>query len=229
MNVETHMNIHKYVIPASIAATLHVALLWLIPEGSPNPPPPVIEVPILPPLPRPPEEILPPEEKDKTAEPVKALAGGPARPVLEEIPPVAKAEFELPIKPPANVPVTTTLTEIPKFDGTGGMGPDGPGMTSGVLFPGDLDRVPRAKVQVPPDYPYAMKHVGASGTVVVEFDVDVTGRVVRAEATRYTDHEFVEPAVRAVRKWRFEPGRRNGRAVPFRMSIPIEFGIEPGA
>ena len=81
-------------------------------------------------------------------------------------------------------------------------------------------------MQIPPDYPYAMKQSGASGSVVVEFDVDTTGRVIRAEAISYTDREFAEPAMRAVRKWRFEPGRRNGKAVPFRMAVPIEFGIE---
>jgi protein TonB len=89
-----------------------------------------------------------------------------------------------------------------------------------------LDGSPRAKVQIPPDYPYAMKQNGSSGSVTVEFDVDAGGRVTRAEALSYTDREFVEPAVRAVRKWRFEPGRRNGKAVPFRMTIPIEFSIE---
>ena len=37
------MNIHKYVIPATIAATVHVALLTLAPEHAPI----VIEVPLM--------------------------------------------------------------------------------------------------------------------------------------------------------------------------------------
>ena len=45
-------------------------------------------------------------------------------------------------------------------------------------------------------------------------------------STTPTDREFVEPALRAVRHWRFEPGRRDGKAVPFRMTIPIEFSLE---
>jgi len=61
--------------------------------------------------------------------------------------------------------------------------------------------------------------------VTVEFAVDTEGRVVRAEAVRYTHREFAEPAVRAVLKWRFEPGRRHGRVVPFRMAVPMEFGL----
>jgi protein TonB len=73
-----------------------------------------------------------------------------------------------------------------------------------------------------------MRHKGIGGSVMVEFDVDKEGRVIRAEAISYSDREFAEPAVRAVRKWRFEPGRRDNKAVPFRMAIPIEFGIENG-
>ena len=86
--------------------------------------------------------------------------------------------------------------------------------------------MPRAKVQLPPDYPAAMRQSGVSGSVLVEFDVDREGRVTRAAAVRYTEREFVEPALRAVRKWRFEPGRRQGVAVAFRLVVPIEFGIE---
>jgi hypothetical protein len=29
-----------------------------------------------------------------------------------------------------------------------------------------------------------------------------------------------------VLKWRFEPGRRNGVTVPFRMVVPVEFALE---
>ncbi len=67
---------------------------------------------------------------------------------------------------------------------------------------------------------------GIGGSVTVEFDVNTEGRVVRAEAVSFTHREFVEPAVRAVRRWRFEPGRRNNRVVPFRLVVPIEFGLD---
>ena len=60
---------------------------------------------------------------------------------------------------------------------------------------------------------------------VVEFDVNAEGQVVRAVVLNYTDRGFVEPAVRAVRKWKFERGRRGGQAVPVRMAVPIVFGI----
>jgi TonB family protein len=70
-----------------------------------------------------------------------------------------------------------------------------------------------------------MRQSGETGSVMVEFEVDTLGRVIRAVAVRYTHREFVDPAVRAVLRWHFEPGKRHGKTVPFRMAVPIEFGL----
>jgi TonB family protein len=59
--------------------------------------------------------------------------------------------------------------------------------------------------------------------VTVEFVVDTAGRVVSAEALRWTHRDFVDPTVQAVLRWRFEPGTIKGRKVNFRMTIPVEF------
>jgi protein TonB len=114
-----------------------------------------------------------------------------------------------------------------KYNGDGpGIENGGPGFAGAELVnvSTDLDRIPRATVQPSPQYPEKMRKDGIVGSVTVEFDVDSSGRVYRAEATRYTNMSFVEPAVRAVLRWHFEPGRRHGRAVPFRMAVPVEFG-----
>lgn len=223
------MNIHKYLLPASIAATMHVALLWLMPE---EPYTRIVAVPLVtdkPPIPDPVAE--PPQEEEPKrdfAEIVQPMAGGPPPPEIPETPVLpGKTDITIPMAEHPKYPARE-LTTIPKLFGPGdieaigGHGPRGPD----IFTIGALDRVPRAKVQIPPDYPYAMKQTGTGGSVVVEFDVDAAGHVVRAEAISHTDREFVEPALRAVRKWRFESGRRNGKAVPFRMVVPIEFGIE---
>ncbi len=76
---------------------------------------------------------------------------------------------------------------------------------------------------MPPEYPTSMKNDGRDGTVLVEFDVDVKGRVVSARVRESTDRAFEEPTIRAVLKWRFEPGQSKGHAVPFRMVIPVNF------
>ena len=34
---------------------------------------------------------------------------------------------------------------------------------------------------------------------------------------------FEQPALQAVRRWRFEPGKRGGKPVSFKMRVPITF------
>ncbi len=221
------MNISKYLLPASVAAAVHVALIWLMPEESYIR---TIEVPLkgTPVVTKGLEVPDDPPEKPEPSTEVKPLLGAPAPFSLDEPPTrVLKAVFEMPVEP-IRTRVDFSHGPVPPVIGV----PDGvrdgrPDIAATIWNITSLDRTPRAKVQMPPDYPYAMKQRGASGSVLVEFDVDRTGRVTRAEAVRYTDREFVEPAVRAVLHWKFEPGRKEGRTVPFRMTVPIEFGIEP--
>jgi protein TonB len=220
------MNIQKYILPASVAATVHVALLWFLPEESYVR---IIEVPLAnkisntEPVPQPPAE---PEDTDLSTAEVKPLLGAPAPISLEE-PAVRPVETAFPMPMDDSRPSVNIGTLVPPVIGEAG------GDREGTLRPDTsifnvrmLDHAPHGKVQMPPDYPYSMKQAGLSGSVLVEFDVDKHGQVTRAEALSYSDRDFVEPALRAVRKWRFEPGRRDGKAVPFRMTIPIEFSLE---
>lgn len=222
------MNIYKYLLPASLAATVHVALLWFLPvEDYVR----VIAVPLKTAPPKTPDPIAePPEEKDPmaSAEPVKPLRGKPAPPELEEVPitKLPDRAFEMPIDTRPRK-IADKQTDLPTTIGdiNGVLNGIDPSRMS-IYYPGELDGAPRAKMQLPPEYPEAMRHSGTSGSVLVEFDVNAEGRVVRAQAIHYSNRDFVEPAVKAVTKWRFEPGRRNGKAVPFRMAVPIEFGLE---
>ena len=220
------MNIHKYLLPATLAATVHVVLFKLAPEGAVPLAETVVEALILPPLPKTDELTLPPEEPMTDPEPVKALANSPTPPRLPE-------QWAAPKPDDLTVPLVDRRKRtdrdvrlIPENIGPGTIGMGGDIGRPGIFSLVDLDRVPGAKVQLPPDYPAAMRQAGVGGSVLVEFDVNAEGRVVRAAATRYTHREFAEPAVRAVRKWRFEPGRRHGQAVPFRLTVPIEFSLE---
>jgi periplasmic protein TonB len=222
------MNIQKHLIPAALAAAAHVALFTQLPEearvhavielAAKRPPLP----PHTAPVPQPPEESLP-RETDSTPQP---LAGGPTPPELpESLRAVADAVFVIPVDERLTRP-ERDLRIAPKEFGPGDIGRAGEiGATPGPFAAGDLDRVPSARMQLPPDYPPSLRQSGIGGAVTVEFEVNSRGEVVRAVALRYTHAEFVEPALRAVRQWRFEPGRRHGVAVPFRLIVPIEFGI----
>ncbi|MEO5961553.1 MAG: energy transducer TonB, partial [Opitutaceae bacterium] len=65
-----------------------------------------------------------------------------------------------------------------------------------------------------------------AGEVLVNFMVDEAGRVSEARVVRSSDSVFEEPTLRAVSKWRFEPGRVHGDLVRFRMSVPVVFSLK---
>lgn len=86
----------------------------------------------------------------------------------------------------------------------------------------DLDQKPRAIFQPSPLMTRELRRK-APGTVYVVFVVDPTGRVESATAQQASDPIFEKPALNAVKQWKFEPGKRNGQPVRFRMRVPITF------
>lgn len=89
----------------------------------------------------------------------------------------------------------------------------------------NLDQAPTPKFQGPPNYPFEMRRAGVSGEVTVAFIVSSNGDVVEAYAIKSTQREFEAPAVQAVMKWKFRPGRKGGRAVNTKMAVPIVFNL----
>jgi protein TonB len=94
-----------------------------------------------------------------------------------------------------------------------------------VLSVRQLDAMPRPRVRVAPAYPASARAAGRSGDVLVDFMVDETGHVTAPRVIESSDPEFEEPALRAVAKWVFEPGKKNGRVVRFRMQVPVTFRL----
>jgi len=90
----------------------------------------------------------------------------------------------------------------------------------------NLDQKPVARVQPQPTYPYEMSRAGISGEVVVEFIINSNGDVIQTQVTRSSHREFEVPAVTAVQKWKFKPGRKGGRPVNVRAQQLLEFNLE---
>lgn len=90
----------------------------------------------------------------------------------------------------------------------------------------DLDQAPRVTQQRAPEYPASLKKKKISGTVYVIFIVSKRGRVEQAKVQKSTNPAFDAPALKAVKRWRFEPGRKNGKPVQFRMRVPITFAAK---
>jgi protein TonB len=86
----------------------------------------------------------------------------------------------------------------------------------------DLDQIPRVIHQPSPILNRAVRKK-APGTVYIVFLVDQRGTVQNPRVQKSTDSVFEKPALSAVKQWKFEPGKRNGRPVRFRMRVPITF------
>jgi protein TonB len=217
------MNIQRYGVPVIVAAAIHGSLFLI---GGEEPiviiTPPAKLIPFTPPPVEEPIQVRADDEHDTSPAggPVKSL---PSTPDVPDLSPGPK-HFTVPVEPyrPSLDPVKTLE---PGVGYPGDFGPGDPNKFGRPALPGAeaLDRTPRAMVQPSPAYPSDLRNAGIDGTVVVEFVVDTTGRVVKAEATRWSQREFADPAVRAVLRWRFEPGTIGGRKVSFRMAVPIEF------
>lgn len=89
----------------------------------------------------------------------------------------------------------------------------------------DLDQKPRVIYQPGPLVSKEIRR-HAPGTVYVIFIVDVQGRVENPVVQKSSDPVFERPALNAVKQWKFEPGKRNGQTVRFRMRVPITFPKE---
>ena len=65
-----------------------------------------------------------------------------------------------------------------------------------------------------------------SGEVIIQFTVDAQGVPQDLKIVSSTHKQFEEPALNAVKKWRFKPARKNGQAVACRMQVPIMFQMD---
>lgn len=225
------MTNQRYVTPAMVAAALHAVLLFGFPSNGPK-------VTITKPervkrevveLKDDPEPLLVSKDPDNTkVEEVRPILGEPPPPDMPETVSPKPSAFEMTTDEVRPKFASLTTTHLPPvigaIDGVRGGRPI-TGDMSNLRDAGLLDRMPRAKVQVAPNYPFELKRNGVEGTVLIEFQVDATGQVMTARVLRSDHREFEEPTLRAVMKWRFEPGRYNGRAVPFRMQIPVDFHL----
>ena len=79
---------------------------------------------------------------------------------------------------------------------------------------------------VAPEIPFAFARSGVSGLVTVSFTVDDKGNVTDEKVVKSSHQELEEPALKAIKKWRFKPARKDGNPVAMHVAIPIKFAIE---
>jgi len=88
----------------------------------------------------------------------------------------------------------------------------------------EIDQNPEIIYQVKPKHPDALDKAGIDGEVVVRFVVMSSGNVASHSVIvlKGKDTAFAKPAIIAVRKWRFNPGMKDGKSVDVKMSIIIK-------
>jgi protein TonB len=126
---------------------------------------------------------------------------------------------------PVGILHPAAMVTIPPL-GAGGPGGDGLAKLFSIA---ELDQRPEPVLRISPAYPYELRRAGISGSVTVIFTVDTAGNVRDAEILNSTQRDFEGPALQAVLQWKFKPGKRTGRAVNTRMSLPIEFTLVGGS
>ncbi len=215
----------RFVLPAAVAMAFHAFVFFGF-HPSPSKPvsgPLALVGCTLQPLP--PDE--PPEPVPSDEEPATIPHRSPDLPrIMDPVQPITNDRQQIVI--PTEVLHPGPIHPAPVIS------PGRMGETTGTDKPGlrpydstQLDNVPHTRLQVPPAYPYEASHDGRRGEVLVRFTVDEAGRVLNPQVIQSTDSIFEAPTLRAVAKWRFEPGRRNGRAVRFQMAVPVRFTVSP--
>jgi protein TonB len=198
---------HSHVQPPAKAKDAKVGVI---------PPPIVMEL----------KDPEPPEDKSTELTPAPKGEAEQLKPQLDDPPTPVNAIFEQVTEKRRKVPVdvVSKISNVPvgEWDGIGTTASRLPG----ILSPDLLDDAPRARSQVSPTYPAAERNAGITGEVVVEFVVDETGRVQQPRIVRSSRTGFELATLRAVEKWRFEPGKKDGRTVKFRMIVPVQFNLD---
>lgn len=89
---------------------------------------------------------------------------------------------------------------------------------AGKLVPGTL------LTHIAPDYPEVARHAHITGTVVMKVIIDKEGKVGDVQVVSSPSQMLTQPAVDAVRKWRYTPWLLNG--VPTRVQTTISLSFD---
>jgi protein TonB len=89
----------------------------------------------------------------------------------------------------------------------------------------ELEKRPEAVSQVPPAYPPELRKARIEGSVTLVFILSEEGRVEEPRVENSTRPEFEKPALDAIKRWRFQPGMKDGKAVRSYIRIPMRFRV----
>jgi len=105
--------------------------------------------------------------------------------------------------------------------------PPAPGQPDedGVYTVGGDVPLPKRVEDVRPTFPEAAQAAGLTGVVIAEIVVDETGQVANAHLVQQIPL-LEDAALAAVRQWKFNPAIVDGRPVPVRMTVSVNFTLK---
>ena len=108
----------------------------------------------------------------------------------------------------------------------GGAGPgEGGGIGGGIFAVGGGVTAPVITFQPEPEYSDEARKAMLQGTVVLEVIVDVSGKTRNIKMLRSLGLGLDEQAIKAVERWRFKPGMKDGRPVPTMINAYVSFHL----
>lgn len=161
-----------------------------------------------------------------------SLSQAPSQPERPE--PIPNAEKEGVMACPQPVPaspVPATATSIPAEHSQHGDGSSPvPGKDASTLrSEAGVRSVSKAEYlrNPPPSYPEKARREKRQGVVLLRVEVGEDGRAGAVEVHRSSSHrDLDEAALRAVRRWRFQPASLGGIRIASRVEVPIRFALE---
>jgi protein TonB len=79
----------------------------------------------------------------------------------------------------------------------------------------------------PPEYPELAKQMRQEGFVLLAADVDREGMPIKVEILKSSGfHLLDQAALKAVRHWKFQPGRIGSIPIESTVTVPIRFRLE---
>jgi len=108
----------------------------------------------------------------------------------------------------------------------GGLGPGTGGGTGGGAFrPGRGVTAPRVIYQTDPEFSEEARKAKYQGTCVLGLVVDANGHPTNIRVINALGMGLDQKAIESVKNWKFEPGQKDGHAVPVEIAVEVDFHL----
>jgi len=172
-------------------------------------------------------------EPDQADDPLSDI---PPKPIDDPKKPPFDAEIIPPFDDPANPLVIDpgVLITIPGDDDKNFVITDRPGGGEGSIDGATDPQVGSQEAEAPhPNlktqaiYPSALLKKGIGGKVIIMAVVSTAGQVIHAKVKNSSGHEELDrAAMEAVIKWKFKPGKKNGKDIQATCTVPYTFELK---